>query len=552
MTMTSWKRALLALAVASGWDSVLCAQHQDVVRPAQWNDLVFGGRFMDRFEPIPLLGPRTSGTWGVDAVKPRDVLNGIEDPEWSYWGGNILEADDGTYHLFVCRWREDHPKGHMAWPQSEVVRAISRNRLGPYRVAQVIGAGHNPEVYKLGDGRYVCYVIDGYYLGATLAGPWERKAFEFDPRDRKIIEGLSNLSFTQREDGSFLMVDRGGGMWVSRDGLAVWEQVTQGSNYPRVAGRFEDPVLWRTEVQYQMIVNDWYGRIAYHLRSPDGVHWQVDPGEAYMPGIALSEDGKKDEWYKYERIKVFLDDHRRAVQANFAVIDFSKWEDLPHDVHSSKNISIPMTPDRLITLLNDDRVGADTGEVRVRVAAEADFDPHQDIQPDSLRFGSPAEVDYGRGAVPLRTQRDRNDLIVVFPGDACGFKDLDFAGKLLGRTSQGKLLIGFCRLPWVPYNEPIVSARRPEAINHDGRLALRIEVSNHGQVESRPSDLEVASPNMPVLSAACPALEPYGKATVEVPLPLTYEAGKSYDLTITTGLNQWQPMVYTAEAVGLP
>jgi hypothetical protein len=35
------------------------------------------------------------------------------------------------------------------------------------------------------------------------------------------------------------MVNRGGGMWVSRDGLSTREQVTQGSNYPKVEGRFE-------------------------------------------------------------------------------------------------------------------------------------------------------------------------------------------------------------------------------------------------------------------------------------------------------------------------
>jgi hypothetical protein len=257
-------------------------------------------------------------------------------------------------------------------------------------------------------------VIDAYYVGRTLEGPWERKVFEFDPRDRKIVSNLSNLSFSQREDGSYLMVNRGGGMWVTRDGVSPWEQVTQGSNYPPVKGRFEDPVLWRTTVQYHLIVNDWYGRIAYHLRSKDGVHWKVDAGEAYMPGIAISEDGKKDEWYKYERIKMFLDEHGRAVQANFAVIDYSKWEDLPKDVHSSKNISIPLTAGRLLTLLRPDRITEDTSEIEVRIAAEPGFAPHRDIQRDSLRFGAPEEVDFGRGAKLLRTEQDGKDLIAVF------------------------------------------------------------------------------------------------------------------------------------------
>jgi len=69
--------------------------HQDVKRPGEWENLAFGGRLMDRFEPLPELGPRTSDTWGVDAVKPRNIKLGIEDPAWSYWGGNIVVGDDG-------------------------------------------------------------------------------------------------------------------------------------------------------------------------------------------------------------------------------------------------------------------------------------------------------------------------------------------------------------------------------------------------------------------------------------------------------------------------
>jgi len=537
------------LMVSFGLVSGVQAQHQDVARPEAWKDLAYGGRFMDRFEPMPLVGPRTNETWGVDAVKPRDVLNGIEEAEWSYWGGNILQSKDKTYHLLVCRWREGHPKGHMAWHESEVVRAVSKNRLGPYKVAEVIGPGHNPEAYQLKDGRYVCYLINGYYLGTSLEGPWERKKFEFEPRDRKIVAGLSNLSFSIREDGSYLMVNRGGGMWVSRDGLSAWEQVTQGSNYPKVKGRFEDPVLWRTDVQYHMIVNDWYGRIAYHLRSKNGVHWKVDAGEAYMPGIALSEDGGKEEWYKYERIKVFLDEHRRAMQANFAVIDYNKWEDKANDIHSSKNISIPLTKGRLLTLLNRDRIAPNTREIKLRVAAEPGFDPSKDIDLDSLRFGAPEEVDFGRGSQLLRTVKDGRDLIAVFGGKGNGFADHSFAGKLLARTSQGKLLFGFCRLPWVTYIEPILTVRRPQVIADTGKRVLRLEVSNHGQVASKAAKIQIEAPDMPALTAACPALAPYSKTTVDVTLPAAFKSGKAYDLTISTGTHLQQPTVFTAEKV---
>lgn len=534
------------------------AQHDELPRPPKWEDLVLGGRFMDRLEPMPLLGKRTADTWGVDAVKPRDVLNGIEDDEYSYWGGNIALDEEGRYHLFVCRWREDHPKGHMAWLESEVVRSVSKNRFGPYEVAEVLGPGHNPEVYRLKDGRHICYVFKpkevGYYLGKSIAGPWERKEFRFDSRDRKVRAGLSNLSFAPREDGSWLMVNRGGGMWISRDGLSVWEQVTQSSQYPGAVdrGHFEDPVIWRTRVQYHMIVNDWHGRIAYHLRSKDGFHWKTDPGEAYSTDFAISEDGNSDQWYKYERMRVLQDEHRRPIQANFAVIDSNKWEDKPKDIHSSKNISIPLTPGRLLTLEHKDKITDETSELRLRIAAEPGFDPHQDIDAKSLRFGAPEEVNFGRGAFLLGTEREGKDLIAVFVGKGCGFEDHNFAGKLLGKTSKGGLLFGYCRLPWVEYEEPKLSVRRPVVALRDESYVLKIEIQNHGLRASDPSKVRVEVENLPDLQVLAPALEPYEKAWLEIPLPGTFKPGSVHHLRVITDPDKQQPTVFEVRGLEIP
>ena len=536
-----------------GMTAMALAQHGTVEWPAEWENLVPGARFMDRFEPMPILGERTDDTWGVDAVKPRDVLNGIEDPDWSYWGGNILRGEDGRFHLFVCRWREDHPRGHFAWGGSEVVHCISTNRFGPYRAAELLGQGHNPEAYRTADGRYICVVRSGHYYEArSLSGPWQKKKCSFDPRDRRIEQRLSNLSFAPREDGSFVMVNRGGGIWISRDGLSTWEQVTQGSNYPKVKGRFEDPVIWRTAVQYHMIVNDWYGRIAYHLRSKNGVHWTVDPGEAYMPGIAVYPDGQKLDWYKSERIKVLQDDHGRAIQANFAVIDCSKKMDKAADNHSSKNLSIPLLPGRLLTLLNRTMPDAETREIRVRITAEPGFNPHEDIAPSTLRFGAPKAVDYGGGARLLRTEKEGADLIAVFAVDGHAFDAHSFAGKLLGRTSDNKLLFGYARLPWVNYEEPILTACRPMVTVKKGQRLLQIEIANHGTVESGASTFTVGAEGMAAITAHCPPLAPYEAVTVEVALPDAYVAGNEYALHIKTGLHCQEPCLFTTEPLRIP
>lgn len=313
----------------------LTAQITERERPKEWDHLVTGARYLDRFEAMPD-GKLESQTWGSEQVRPRFVDNGIECPEWSFWGGNILKGEDRKYHLFVCGWPETASKGHMEWPNSTVFHAVSSQLHGPYEIADTIGKGHNPEAFRLKDGRIVVYVIDGYYVADHINGPWKYGKFKFYPRDRRIIEGLSNLSFAKRQDGSYLMVCRGGGIWGSRDGIAPYEQLTDQRVYPSVAGEFEDPVIWRDSLQYHLIVNDWLGRIAFCQRSKDGLHWIVEPGEAYVPGISFHRDGKVEKWFKYERPKVFQDAEGRVEQMNFAVIDTIKWEDHGGDRHSSK------------------------------------------------------------------------------------------------------------------------------------------------------------------------------------------------------------------------
>jgi len=505
-------------------------------RPAKWRELVFGGRFMDRFLPMPVQGQLTSDTWGADNVKPRYTDNGLEDNKWSYWGGNALLGDDGKYHLFVCRWLEGSQRGHHEWRRSIVVHAIADRPTGPYKVKDTVGPGHNPEVFRLRDGRYVIYVIGGYYLADGMDGPWESKKFEFNPRGRRIIEGLSNLTFARREDGSFLMVCRGGGVWFSETGITPYNQVTDTRVYPPIDGRFEDPVVWRTHIQYHLIVNDWLGRIAYYLRSKDGIYWKVEPGEAYLPGIARYEDGTVVDWFKYERIKVLQDDYGRATQAHFAVIDVLKNLDKGSDNHSSKHICIPLTVGRLLTLLDNGPIKSDTKTLRVAIAAEKGFNPHTDIDVDSLRFGAPEEVNFGRGCRASTTERAGDDLIVTFDGSGNGITEDNFTAKLLGKTSRGKLLFGYARLPWVDYVEPALSASPPSITREQKGFTMAVEVQNFGQVASLPTPLEIVhnidGREVEIASSKVPALAPFEKTVVEIPCGDVFEPGVSYETSV--------------------
>ena len=505
-------------------------------RPAEWKQLVKGARFMDRF--LPMKGNvLSSDTWGADCVLPRYVDNGIEDGIWSYWGGNIRKGEDGKYHLFVCGWLECSPKGHMEWPNSYVFHTVSDNLTGPFKPVRIIGKGHNPEIFRAKDGRYVVYVIDGRYVSDDLNGKWEYGKFDFNARDRRIIEGLSNLSFAQREDSSYVMVCRGGGIWVSRDGLSEYNQLTDKRVYPDVDGRFEDPVIWRDHIQYHLIVNDWLGRIAFYLRSKDGVNWVVDPGEAYMPGIAVHADGQAEDWFKYERLKVYQDKYGRAIQANFAVIDTLKNEDKPFDHHSSKNISIPLNPGLLLTILDEKPITSGTKTIRVKIQAEEGFNPQKDIDVNSLRFGASEEVNYGRGCQVLTTENAGKDLIVTFNGKGNGITKDEFAPKLIGKYKDGRMLYGYARLPYIDYIEPILSARAPVFTKSGKGLECTVEVQNFGQVSSKKALVEVGykkeGKTIKVASGMVPALKPYEKTDLLLSAKDRFEEGKEYDLIVT-------------------
>jgi hypothetical protein len=301
-----------------------------------------------------------------------------------------------------------------------------------------------------------------------------------------------------------------------------------------------------------MIVNDWYGRIAYYLRSKDGAHWKVDSGEAYMPGIAVHADGRKEDWYKFERIKIFQDDHGRAIQANFAVIDIAKDKDRSNDNHSSKNLSIPLTPGRLLTVLNKEMPSEGTQEIRVRIAAEPGFNPHRDVHLESLRFGAPEEVDFGRGSRLLRTEKNSRDLLAVFAGGGHGFSAHNFAGKLLGRTTDDKLLFGYARLPWVSYDTPILSARNPKWLRKGKDLRLAVEIANNGLSDAAPSPvlisvLDKQGKAAREIKGTCPALARGAQTTLELDLPDDLKEADARRFKVITGRNFQQPMVYETE-----
>jgi len=507
---------------------------------------------------MPNLGQLTRDTWGAENVLPRYSDNGIENRKWSFWGGNIKLGEDGKYHLYVCGWPESSPKGHNEWPNSTVFNAVSDNSFGLFVVKDTIGKGHNPEIFKLKDGRYVLYVIDGYYSADGCNGPWKYGKFEFLNRDRRLIEGNSNFTFAQREDGSYLMICRGGGQWFSQTGLSAYNQVT-GTRidsakkiiplraYPQRPGNFEDPVVWRDNVQYNLIVNDWLGRIAVYERSKDGIHWKIESGEAYLPGVSKHEDGTVEGWWKYELLKIFQDKYGRATQGNFAVIDVEKKFDKASDIHSSKNIGIPLTVGRLLTILDKNPISANTKTIKVKIAAEQGFNPQTDIDISSLQFGEPEAVNFGKGGKMIKTEKSGADLIVTFDAVGNNFPEDEFAAKMLGKTSDGKLLFGYARLPGVNFMEPILSPLLPVITANSNGFNLKVEVQNFGQVASKATKLKVfftkGDKEVEVSAGKIPSLKPYEKTTVDLNCGQLFDAGVEYIFKVVVNPEDKRPVV---------
>lgn len=451
----------------------MTAQITERQRPQEWSKIMKGCRFVDRF--LPMTGHEKNAVWGTDSVKMRFTDNGIESDSISFWGGNIIKDDKGVYHLFVCGWLECSPNGHMFWPNSTVYHAVSDSLSGPFKIRNSIGKGHNPEAFMLDDGRVIVYVIDGYYIADSLdSRVWTYGNFDFDTRGHKIKEGLSNLTFTRRPDGSFLMIDRGGGVWISKDGISTYHLLGDNSVYPPVEGEFEDPVVWRDSVQYNLIVNDWFGRIAYYMRSPDGVEWDTEIGEAYMPGIARHSDGESEAWFKYERPKVYLDTLGRVVQMNFAVIDTIKWNDIPGDHHSSKNICIPVRRDLKISLEK-----VTSRHIYISVFPEEGFDPCSDLDAVTVRLGAANDVNIGKGISPVRSFKKEGRLILTFAKKSLVSPS---TLKFIGTDRSGNVHSAYVNYPESRMQRSILS---PGKTTYDKNTGLiKVEVTNFGLSES--------------------------------------------------------------------
>ena len=354
---------------------------------------------IDYFKPTPTICAASSNTWGASTSVPRDTCNGLEDtkkpPQWLYWDGTILRAQDGKYHLLGSRWAASLGL-NGGWHGSDAFHAVSESSpLGPFMdkgLAYTNGPdsadrskGHNVAAARLPDGTYCLFVSEivpfTIFTSPSLDGPWTNKGHaSIDkngvqisipaPGDQNLE---SNVSLVVRPDGNFEIIQRHGIIALSTTGLlgpykvqkptttyAATEAVpatipsifpnrkkhldTQAPQTPESTYVFaEDPLIWYSGGQYHVVYNYPDDLVAYHLTSPDGIHDWTDRGLAYDPRMAKqlfsTTDGAVVSWTKIERPNIIVD-NGHITHFTFAVTDVQKEQITGGSNHGTKVVVV--------------------------------------------------------------------------------------------------------------------------------------------------------------------------------------------------------------------
>ncbi len=354
--------------------------------------------FEDYIQPTPIVAPLSSATWGVTTtpgVIPRDISNGIESamgagvhPQWYYWDGQIIGAQDGKYHMFMSTFDANSNFG-TAWTSSDAYHAISQtNVLGPYLRQDYVYStggstphkGHNVSAVELPDGTYAVIVSEivpfQIFKSSSLDGPWTGCSPQSDI-------GASNISMFPRHDGKYQIIERHGtiaisdtlcGHYVKQSPTCAYTQSSDaaGTIYPNrtsIPGVSnptftwqEDPHIWRSGGTYHVVYSGSGDRVGWHLYSSDGLSWK-DNGYAWSPRdyqkiFCYEGTTTCTAWYKMERPGVVLQDGH-PTHITWAVSDVDKdTQVLPGTNHGTKVVVVPFDG---VTFDNDFGVGGSGG-----------------------------------------------------------------------------------------------------------------------------------------------------------------------------------------------
>lgn len=249
------------------------------------------------------------------------------------WCPSVIKVGD-TYHMFASRWPKQY--GLEGWTKySEIVRATSKNLLGPYTFQEVIiqkregywdnDRAHNPKIVKAGD-KYVLYYISsanetGYATAPSITGPWTRTD--------KIAMPFSNPAPLIRKDGSVYVFGR-----KSVNNIRVaqaYEAPAYNGNYTLLNNgdnllpdscQLEDPTIWWANNQYNVIVSDFQGlatgtkKGGAQYYSKDGIHYILVSKEPVYTTTLTYNDNTSEKFRRRERPFAYVNE-KGEVEAFF-------------------------------------------------------------------------------------------------------------------------------------------------------------------------------------------------------------------------------------------
>lgn len=306
----------------------------------------------------------------VDRLEPAPLNGGFRDDNYWIWGSSVIRDADGLYHMFASRWSKDYPFGNWV-TNSEIVRAVSQNPVGPYSFVEVVlpvrGSAyfdglctHNPRIVRYKD-KYLLYHFGTTYdfplptknnpivssndwakawmnkrvglaISDSLFGPWKRvEKPVIEPRPGKWDASItSNPSpVVDPKTGNILLMYKSSTQGLTPPlllGVAMAEGPRK--EYKRLSDspifRFEtednnridveDPYIWWADGKYQGILKDRSGKICgeegggVHVWSNDGINWNLyDNFKAYTRNIVW-EDGTRTRQNHFERPFLLIED----------------------------------------------------------------------------------------------------------------------------------------------------------------------------------------------------------------------------------------------------
>ena len=356
--------------------------------------------FLEYLKPAPIVcSPLSSASWGVAGVLPRDLCNGIESakgaavpPDFYYWDGEIIKANDGKYHMFMSTWAGS-AGFNPGWTNSDAYHAISsQGVLGPYTRQGYVYTnnnshkGHNVSALELLDGTYAVVVSEivpfTIYKSTSLDGPWTGCTASIQTNGIKTSSTTtcppggacndthydSNVSLVARPDGKFEIVQRHGFIAIADTLCGPYKMQKPTWTYPQANlpnvdsiypkrtsipgvsnpsyGWEEDPHIWYSAGTYHVIYSGSQDRVGYHLYSSDGLTNWKDNGYGWSPRdyqkiFCYEGSSTCSQWYKMERPGVVLE-NGHPTHITWAVADVDKDNQIPAGSnHGSKVIVVP-------------------------------------------------------------------------------------------------------------------------------------------------------------------------------------------------------------------